>query len=117
MINQLVMVGRVAQDPELKTLDSGKQVANITLAVPRNYKNAEGVYETDFINATLWNGVAENFCDYCKKGDMVGVKGRLESDTYEKDGNKVHTLNVVAEKVTFLSSKEKNTKENDIEDR
>ena len=112
MMNQLLIVGRIANDPELKTLESGKQVANITLAVPRSFKNADGVYETDFINTSVWESIASNVCDYCKKGDLVGIKGRLQTDTYEKDGKNITKLNLIAEQVTFLSSREQSSNEN-----
>lgn len=102
MLNQTVLVGRLINDPEVKKLDSGKEVANITLAVPRAYKNEEGVYETDFIDCTLWNSVAKNTAEYCKKGDLLGVKGKIQ--TTMVDDKKV--IEVVAEKVTFLSTKE-----------
>lgn len=109
MLNQAIMVGRLVADPEVKELESGKKVSNITIAIPRSYKNAEGEYETDFIDVSLWDGVAQNTAEYCKKGDIIGVKGRLQTDSYEKDGNKMKSLNVVAEKITFLSSKTKDT--------
>ena len=115
MLNQLVLVGRLVREPELKETENGKKVTNITLAVPRNYKNAEGVYDTDFIDCTLWNSVAENTAEYCKVGDMVGIKGRVESYNYEKDNQKFSGMKVQAEKVTFLAAskeyKEKNEEE------
>lgn len=109
MLNQAVLVGRLVADPEVKELESGKSVSNITIACPRSYKNADGEYETDFIDVSLWDGVAQNTAEYCKKGDIIGVKGRLQTDSYEKDGNKMKSLIVVAEKITFLSSKSKDT--------
>lgn len=110
MLNQVVVVGRIVRDPELNQTENGKKVSNITLAVPRNYKNVDGVYETDFIDATLWTNIAENTCEYCKQGDMVGIKGRLQVRQYEdKDGKKKKDLELVAERVTFLAqAKEKN---------
>lgn len=106
MLNQIVLVGRIALDPEVKEVDNGKMVSNLRLAVPRSYKNENGEYDTDFIDVTLWNGIAQNTAEYCKVGDIVGVKGRMQTNTYEKeDGKKESKLNVVAEKVTFLSSK------------
>ena len=108
MLNQVVLVGRLTSDLEAKELEDGKKVTNMTLAIPRSFKNAEGEYETDFVECTLWNNIAENTAEYCKKGDIVGVKGRLQTNNYEKeDGSKVFKLDVVAEKVTFLSSKSK----------
>lgn len=112
MLNQAILVGRLVADPEVKELESGKQVSTITLAVQRSYKNEEGVYETDFITCNLWNVIAQNTSEYCKKGDIIGVKGRIQTDTYEKDGETKYAMNVVAEKVTFLSSKS-HDKEND----
>ena len=100
MLNQVVLVGRLSQDVEITTTEDEKKVANIILAVPRSIKNAEGEYETDFINARLWSGIATNVEEYCKKGDLIGIKGRLES-TDDKQ------LIMVAEKVTFLSNAKK----------
>ena len=98
MLNQIVLVGRLVSDPEINETENGKKYTNITLAVSRSYKNFNGEYETDFIDCTLWGSVAENTSEYCKKGNIVGIKGRLQ----RLEGN---TLQVVAEKVTFLSSK------------
>ena len=98
MLNQSVIVGRLVEDPEVKELENGKKVANITLAVPRSYKNEDGEYDTDFLNCTLWSGIAENTAEYCKKGDLVGIKGRLQKLEDEE-------MVLIAEKVTFLSNK------------
>ena len=76
MLNQVVLVGRLTSDLEAKELEDGKKVTNMTLAIPRSFKNADGEYETDFVECTLWNNIAENTAEYCKKGDIVGVKGR-----------------------------------------
>ena len=108
MLNQVIVVGRLVADPEVKKLESGKEVTNVTLAVNRPYKNAEGVYETDFIDCVLWEAIALNTAEYCRKGDVVGIRGRLETNTIEQeDGIKKKYTNVIAEKVTFLSSKPK----------
>lgn len=107
MLNQIVVVGRLVKDPEIIETDDGKNVSNITVATQRSYKNAEGVYETDFIDCALWNGIAQSTKDYCKKGDILGIKGRLQTDIYEKDGEQKKVQRVIAEKVTFLSSKSK----------
>lgn len=106
MLNQVILVGRLAGDVETKELEGGKKIAYITLACPRSYKNVDGVYETDFIDITLWEGIATNTAEYCKKGDIVGIRGRLQTSPYEKeDGTKGYRKEVVAEKITFLSSK------------
>ena len=105
MSNLVVIVGRLVKNPILEENQNGKKVCNITLAVPRDFKNDEGIYETDFIKCTLCNVIAENTAEYCKKGDLVGVKGRLETSVYEKEnGEKYRITSVVAEKVSFLSS-------------
>lgn len=74
MVNQIVLVGRIARVPETRTAENGKKVATLTLAVPRNYKNANGEYDTDFLDCTLWSSVAESTSEYCKTGDMIGIK-------------------------------------------
>ena len=74
MLNQTVIVGRIVRDPELRETESGHKVSNITLAVPRSFKNSNGEYDTDFISCVLWQGIAENTAEYCHKGDLVGSK-------------------------------------------
>ena len=99
MLNNVVLVGRIASGLEINEAENNRKVATMTLAIPRNYKNPDGTYDTDFIPCTLWNGIAENTAVYCKQGDLVGVKGRLQ--------NKEGKIEIVAEKLTFLSSKPK----------
>ena len=98
MLNQVVIVGRLVEKLIIEENENGKKICNITLAVPRSFKNDEGIYDTDFIKCTLWNIIAENTVEYCDKGDLVGIKGRLQC----LGGNE---LQLVAEKVTFLSSR------------
>ena len=106
MLNQVVLVGRLTENPTIKELEDGRKEAFVTLAVTRAFKNAEGVYDTDFIKCTLWNNVASSTCEYCHKGDIVGVKGRIQVNSYEdKDGTTKYSTEVIAEKITFLSSK------------
>ena len=102
MLNQTVIVGRLVDSPEVRETESGKKVTNITLAVQRSYKNENGEYDTDFVDCTLWQGVAENTAEYCRKGDILGVKGRLETSIDQIDDKKIKKMNLVAEKVTFL---------------
>ena len=104
-MNNSICVGRLVRDPEVKKLDSGKEVSNITIAVPRSYKNAEGEYETDFIDCELWGNIANTTSEYCKVGDMIGVNGRLETNIFENDkGDKIKKTVLVADRITFLSS-------------
>ena len=105
MLNQVVLVGRLVGDVEVKELESGKRVANATLAVPRSFKNENGEYDTDFIDVVIWNSIADNTAEYCHKGDIIGIKGRLETNNYETENGEIRKLTqVIAEKVTFLSS-------------
>jgi len=104
MLNQAVLVGRLVRDPEVMETESGKKVSSVTVAVPRSFKNRDGEYETDFIECTLWSSIAESTANYCKKGDIIGVKGRIQTRSYEKEDEKKYVTEVIAEKVTFLSS-------------
>ena len=106
MLNQVILVGRLTDDPTITKNEDGKGTSKIVLAVQRCMKNADGEYDTDFITCALWNGVATSVTNYCKKGDVVGVKGRLQMAKIEKeDGTFINTIEVIAEKVTFLSSR------------
>ncbi len=107
MLNQIVLVGRLTRNIKINKSENGKKVANISLAIPRSFKNMEGTYDTDFIDCVAFENIAENTASYCSKGDIVGVKGRVQSRVVEKDGKKVYLMDIVAEKVTFLSSRKK----------
>lgn len=91
MTNYVILIGRITK---IGTLEDNKSI--ITIAVTRNYKNEEGVYDTDFVDVTLINGIAENVNEYCKIGDLVGIKGMVRNES--------SSLSIVAEKVTFLST-------------
>ena len=78
-MNYICLVGRIVNTPSLEKDDKNRYVCNITLAVNRSYRNYEGVYDTDFIKCRLYGSVAEKTCEYCRKGDLVGVKGSLSS--------------------------------------
>ena len=95
----MILVGRVAN---LEVNNEGKAI--LMLAIPRSFKNADGEYETDILKCRLYGAIATNTKEYCKKGDIVGVKGRVESKVYEKDDEKKYITEIIAEKVTFLSS-------------
>ena len=105
MLNQVVLVGRLTSNPEAVELEGGHKKSTFSVAVPRSFKNSNGEYETDFIRCVLWDAIASSTAEYCHKGDIVGVKGRLQTSSYEKDGEKKYSMDVIAEKVTFLSSK------------
>ena len=116
MLNQVVVVGRLVKDPEVEKTESGKDRTFITVAVPRAYKNENGEYDTDFVDCVLWNSIATNTTEYCHKGDIIGVKGKIETNTYEtEDGEKKKSTQIVAEKVTFLSSKAHDKSDDDLD--
>ncbi|MCI6899883.1 MAG: single-stranded DNA-binding protein [Tenericutes bacterium] len=107
MLNQIVLVGRLTRNIKINKSENGKKIANISLAIPRSFKNMEGTYDTDFIDCVAFENIAENTASYCSKGDIVGIKGRVQSRVVEKDGKKEYLMDIVAEKVTFLSSRKK----------
>lgn len=109
MLNQVVLVGRLVRDPLMKNTEKGKKRSYVTIAIPRSFKNSNGEYDTDFVDCILWDTVAENTTEYCKKGDIIGVKGRIQSrivEGKEKTENKYLT-EIIAEKITFLTSNSK----------
>lgn len=101
MLNQIVLVGRLTKTPEIIENLDGSKFTLVNLAIPRNFKNEQGEYDIDYVDCALTGKVAENTCEYCKKGDLVGVKGRIQNL------NDTASLQVIAEKITFLASKEK----------
>ncbi len=110
MLNQIILVGRLTRNISVHQSEKGGKVATISLAIPRSFKNVEGNYDTDFIDCVLFDHIAQNTSEYCEKGDIVGVKGRVQSRIVEKDGKREYLLEIIAEKVTFLSSKGKEDK-------
>lgn len=107
MLNQVILVGRLTHDIVLEKckykdkFQEGKNYAVISLAIPRSFKNSEGVYDTDFIDCYAFDNIAMNISEYCHKGDIVGVKARIQRIDSTSE------LQLIAEKVTFLSSKPK----------
>ena len=111
MINQVTLIGRIVEKPILRSYENDVNVATLTLAVTRPFKNMDGNYETDFIKITLWNGVAQSTCDYTQKGDIVGVKGRVamkdtevsfadQSQIFKK---KISILEIIGERVILFT--------------
>lgn len=106
MINQVTLVGRLTKDPELRYTVEGKAVLNITLALNRHYRNAQGEFDADFVLCTLWNKVAENTAKYCSKGSIVGIMGRIQTRNYENhDGKRVYVTEVIADSVKFMGGR------------
>lgn len=116
MVNNVILVGRLTADPEIIEIDEDKKVTTVILAVNRNFKNIDGVYETDFIRCVLWNSIASTTTEYCHVGDVIGIKGRLQTSKYEDENKKVHyAVDVIAERVTFLSTNKKHEVTNEEE--
>jgi len=112
MINQVVLVGRLTKDPELRyTQGSGKAVARFTLAVNRPFVNSNGEKDADFINCVCWNGTAQALANHQQKGNLIGVVGRIQTSSYQgQDGKTVYKTEVVADTVQFLEPKQSNGK-------
>lgn len=105
MINNVVLVGRLTKDVELKYTGSGIAVASFTVAVNRPFKT-QGEDEADFINCVAWRKTAENTSNYTRKGSLVGITGRIQTRNYtNNEGRKVFITEVVAENVQFLEPK------------
>ena len=105
-MNKSILLGRLTRDPELRQTASGTAVAGFSVAVNRRFKNADGEYETDFINCTAWRQTAEFVCKYFQKGSMIAVVGSIQNQKYtDKDGNERTATGVVADEVYFAGSK------------
>jgi single-strand binding protein len=110
-MNNIVLIGRITKDPELKYTNNGKGNTRFTLAVQRNKD------ETDFINCVAWEKTAENIAEYFKKGSQIAVQGAIRTGNYEKDGRTIYTTDVWVYKFDFIgnsnSSNNQNKKEED----
>ena len=107
MINNVVLVGRLTRDPELRYTPSNVAVATFSLAVNRNFKNQAGDYEADFISCIMWRQQAENFANWLKKGALVGITGRIQTRSYDnQQGQRVYVTEVVAKSFQILEKKD-----------
>ena len=107
MINNVVLVGRLTRDPELRYTPSNVAVATFSLAVNRNFKNQAGDREADFISCIMWRKQAENFANWSKKGALVAVVGRIQTRSYDnQQGQRVYVTEVVAESFQTLEKKD-----------
>ncbi len=105
-MNKVILIGRLTRDPELRTIASGNATTSFTVAVNRNFTNQNGEREADFINCVAWRKQAENVAKYCTKGSQVAVEGRIQTRNYDaQDGTKRYVTEVIADNVTFLSSR------------
>lgn len=110
MINNVVLVGRLVRDPELRFTPSNVAVATFTVAVNRRFKNANGEKEADFINCVIWRQSAENLANWAKKGTMIGITGTIQVRNYEnQQGQRVYVTEVIADNFQLLQSGEQRT--------
>ena len=112
-MNRIILSGRLTKDIELKYTKYDNAIVSNGIAVQRPFKNADGMYETDFINIEVWGKKAEYLSNYAKKGDKILINGRLQTDSYEKEGKIIHIQKVVVEDLELISivKKEESKKE------
>jgi len=108
-MNKVILIGRLARDPELRTTPSNLSVATFSIAVSRPFTPQGGQPETDFINCVVWRRQAENLAKYCRKGSQIAVEGRIQTRNYTaQDGSKRYVTEVMCDNITFLGSKADN---------
>ncbi|KRM79490.1 single-strand DNA binding protein [Lapidilactobacillus dextrinicus DSM 20335] len=109
MINRVVLVGRLTKDVDLRYTGNGMAVASFTLAVNRQFTNAQGEREADFIQCVIWRKAAENFKNFTHKGSLVGVDGRIQTRSYDnQQGQRVYVTEIVVDNFSLLESKGSN---------
>lgn len=105
-MNKVILIGRLARDPEMRTTISGTNVTRFTIAVTRTYQDQNGDRGADFINCVAWRRQAENIAKYCTKGTQVAIDGRIQTGSYDaQDGSKRYTTDIICDNVTFLGSR------------
>lgn len=111
MINNVILVGRVTRDVELKYTPQNLAVATFSLAVNRQFKNANGERQADFINCVIWRQQAENLANWAKQGSLIGITGRIQTRNYEnQQGQRVYVTEVVADNFQMLESRNQEEK-------
>ena len=107
-LNQVALVGRITKDPILRKVSEGRVQTSFVLAVNRNFKNQKGEVETDFVLCTMWGKAAENTAKHCGKGSLIGVGGRIQSRSYEReDKSRVYVTEVIGEDIRFILTKKR----------
>ena len=108
-MNQVALVGRITKDPILRKVSEGRVQTSFVIAVNRNFKNLKGEIETDFVLCTMWGKPAENTAKHCGKGSLIGVGGRIQSRSYEReDQSRVYVTEVIGENIRFILTKPRN---------
>lgn len=107
MINNVVLVGRLTRDVELRYTPQNQAVGTFSLAVNRNFKSQSGEREADFVNCVIWRQLAENLANWAKKGALIGITGRIQTRNYEgQDGKRVYVTEVVADGFQLLEKRD-----------
>lgn len=115
MINNVTLIGRLTRDAELRYTPSNIATAQFNIACNRNFKNTNGEYDADFINCVMWREQAERFCNWTKKGMLVGITGRIQTRSYEgNDGKRVYVTEVVAENFQVLEKRDNTANQNSM---
>lgn len=104
MLNFIVLAGKIIEMPVLKETVNGTKYANVVLEITRPFKNSNSQYDHDRIVVTMWKGIAETAMEVCKLGDILGVKGRVQSYSVEKENQTYYNYEIVAEHVSFIAS-------------
>lgn len=111
-MNKVCLTGRITKDIELKYNQNNVAITSLTLAVTRKFKNQNGEYESDFINCIAYKSTAELLNKYVKKGDLLGIEGRIQTRNYEdKDGKRVYVTEVIVDIMDFLQAKKDESKQ------
>lgn len=117
VINNVVLVGRLTKDADLRYTSNGTAVATFSLAVNRQFTNQKGERDADFINCVIWRKSAESFANFTRKGALVGVEGRIQTRSYDnQQGQRVYVTEVVVETFSLLESKSKSEQRKDQSD-
>lgn len=107
-MNQVALVGRITKDPILRRISEGRVQTSFVLAVNRSFKNQNGEVDADFVLCTMWGKGAENTAKHCGKGSLIGVGGRIQSRTYEReDKSRVYVTEVIGEDIRFIATKKR----------
>ena len=115
MINNVTLIGRLTRDAELRYTPSNIATAQFNIACNRNFKNSNGEYDADFINCVMWREQAERFCNWTKKGMLVGITGRIQTRSYEgNDGKRVYVTEVVADNFQVLEKRDNTANQNSM---
>ena len=117
MINNVTLIGRLTRDAELRYTPNNIATAQFNIACNRNFKNANDEYDADFINCVMWREQAERFCNWTRKGMLVGITGRIQTRSYEnQQGQRVYVTEVVAESFQVLEKRDNTANQNSMTD-